>query len=314
MNKKDNNYSYPVNVIADYLKYGENNPLSEINLSRYEGKKDVFHLFEYFIENDLPDNQSEVIRLYYDKKRTAKEISGQMDKTITEVLKLRRRALRHLCDSDFSRLLLYGFKEIEDQDCEEAHKSGYDEGYKDGYKDGRNDFVKNSSFKKRQGNSYVQELTDLPHIMVEDLKLPPRAYRALHFKDIKTLREIASLSPEELAHIRNVGKGTYMGIVETLNQYGVDKKPYIEWLHRHDKKGNKDNDENNNQEIMTLELCELDLSVRTYNTLLRRDCRTLQDIVAFSPDELSELKDLNKKGYNEIVQLLKTYGINTDKY
>ena len=94
MNKKDNNYSYPVNVIADYLNYGEHNPLSALNLSRYEGNKDVFHLFEYFIETDLPDNQSEVIRLYYDKKRTAKEISGQMDKTITEVLKLRRRAFK----------------------------------------------------------------------------------------------------------------------------------------------------------------------------------------------------------------------------
>ena len=54
MNKK-NNYSYPVNVIADYLEYGKDNPLYEIELSRYEGKKDVFHLFEYYIENELPD-------------------------------------------------------------------------------------------------------------------------------------------------------------------------------------------------------------------------------------------------------------------
>ena len=56
-----------------------------------------------------------------------------MDKTITEVLKLRRRALRHLRDSNLSRLILYGFDEIEDQDYEEAYKSGYNEGYKDGF-------------------------------------------------------------------------------------------------------------------------------------------------------------------------------------
>ena len=49
MNNSGNNYSYPVNVIADYLEYGESNPLSEIDLSRYNDKKDVFHLFEYFI-------------------------------------------------------------------------------------------------------------------------------------------------------------------------------------------------------------------------------------------------------------------------
>lgn len=314
MNKKDNNYSYPVNVIADYLEYGKDNPFSGIELSKYEGKKDFFHLFEYYIENELPEKQLEVIRLYYDKKRSTKEISGQMDITITEVQKIRRRALRHLCDSDLSRLLLYGPKELEEQDYEEAYKSGYDEGYKDGYKDGRNDFVRDQGFKKRQGNSSVQELTDLPHIMVEDLKLPPRAYHALRFQDIKTLREVASLSPKELAYIRNIGKGTYMGIVETLSQYGVDKTPYIEWLHRRDKKENKDTNQNNNQDIMSLSLIELDLSVRTYNTLLRRGIKTLQDIVVFSPEGLRQLNGFTKKGYNEVVQLLKKYGINTDKY
>ena len=236
MNKKDNNYSYPVNVIADYLKYGENNPLSEINLSRYDGKKEVFHLFEYFIETDLSDNQSEVIRLYYDKKRSAKEISGQMDKTITEVLKLRRRALRHLCGSDFSRLLLYGLKEIEDQDCEEAYKSGYDEGYKDGFVDGRDDLVKNLGFSQRQGDSEIQKLTDLPQVLLEELNLSARAYNTLRFQDIKTLRGVACLSPKELYNLRNIGKGTYMEIVEVLGEYGVDKAPYNEWLHRRDKK------------------------------------------------------------------------------
>lgn len=310
MNKK-NNYSYPVNVIADYLEYGKDNPLYEIELSRYEGKKDVFHLFEYYIENELPDKQLEVIRLYYDKKLSTKEISGQMDITITEVLKIRRRALRRLCDSDFSRLLLYGIKELEDQDYEEAYKSGYAEGYKDGFKDGSDDFANNLGFNERQGNSDVKQLTDLPQILLENLKLPARAYNALCFQRIKTLRGIACLSPKELSNLRNVGKGTYMEIVEVLSQYGVNKTPYIDWLHRRDK---KDPDENSNQDIISLGLSEQDLSVRTYNTLLRRGLRTLQDIAALSPDGLRKIKGIEKKGYNEIVRLLKKYGINTDKY
>lgn len=311
MSKNANNYSYPVNVIADYLEYGENNPLSEIELSRYEYKKDVFHLFEYFIENELPDKQSEVIRLYYDKKRSAKEISGQMDITITEVLKLRRRALRRLCDSDFSRLLLYGLKELEEQDYEEAYKSGYDEGYKDGFNDGRDDYVKDLGFKQRQGNSNIQELTDLPQVLLEDLKLPARANNALRFQGIKTLRGLACLSPKELSNIRNVGKGTYKVIVEILGEYGVDKTPYYDLLYRTDK---KDNNESSKQDIMSLELNELDLSVRTYNTLLRRNILTFQDIVALSPDELRKLNGLSTRGYSEVVQLLTKYGINTYKY
>ncbi len=236
MNNSGNNYSYPVNVIADYLEYGESNPLSEIDLSRYNDKKDVFHLFEYFIENELPDKQLEVIRLYYDKKRSTKEISGQMDITITEVLKIRRRALRHLCNSDFSRLLLYGLKEIEDQDYEEAYKSGYDDGYKDGFSDGRDDLVKDLGFSQRQGDSEIQELTDLPQVLLEDLKLSARAYNTLRFQDIKTLRGVACLSPKELYNLRNIGKGTYMEIVEVLGEYGVDKAPYNDYLHSRGKK------------------------------------------------------------------------------
>ena len=173
------------------------------------------------------------------------------------------------------------------------------------------DFANNLGFNERQGNSDVQQLTDLPQILLENLKLPARAYNALRFQRIKTLRGIACLSPKELSNLRNVGKGTYMEIVEVLSQYGVNKTPYIDWLHRRDK---KDPDENSNQDIISLGLSEQDLSVRTYNTLLRRGLRTLQDIAALSPDGLRKIKGIEKKGYNEIVRLLKKYGINTDKY
>ena len=65
---------------------------------------------------------------------------------------------------------------------------------------------------------------------------------------------------------------------------------------------------------MALNLIDLDLSVRTYNTLFRRGFKTLQDIVNLSPDELRQTRSLSEKGYKEIVQLLKDQGINTDEY
>lgn len=65
---------------------------------------------------------------------------------------------------------------------------------------------------------------------------------------------------------------------------------------------------------MSLELRDMDLTVRTNNTLLRHGIKTLQDIVNLSPDELKQTKSLSQKGYKEIVQLLKKHGINTDKY
>ncbi|WP_295084420.1 hypothetical protein [Ruminococcus sp.] len=51
MRKKVNSYSYPVNVIADYLKFGHDNVLSDAELSLYEGRDDIKNLFEYYIVN-----------------------------------------------------------------------------------------------------------------------------------------------------------------------------------------------------------------------------------------------------------------------
>ena len=66
--------------------------------------------------------------------------------------------------------------------------------------------------------------------------------------------------------------------------------------------------------ILSLGLSELDLTVRTYNTLIRSNIKTVQDVVNLSPDELRQTRSLSKKGYKEIVQVLKNKGINTEKY
>ncbi|WP_455529657.1 hypothetical protein, partial [Ruminococcus sp.] len=70
MSRNLNTYSYPVNVIADYLKIkklklSKDNVISETELSQYEGKEDIIYLFEYFIKNYLSVRQFQVIRLYY---------------------------------------------------------------------------------------------------------------------------------------------------------------------------------------------------------------------------------------------------------
>ena len=68
------------------------------------------------------------------------------------------------------------------------------------------------------------------------------------------------------------------------------------------------------KDILSLDLSELDLTVRTYNTLIRSGIKTVQDIVNLSPDELRQTRSLSKNGYKEIVQVLKEKGINTEKY
>ncbi len=78
MRKKVNNYSYPVNVIADYLKFGQDNVLSDAELSLYEKRDDIKNLFEYYIENLLSERQAEALRLIYNENLSPKNDSCKM--------------------------------------------------------------------------------------------------------------------------------------------------------------------------------------------------------------------------------------------
>ena len=79
MRKKVNNYSYPVNVIADYLKFGQDNVLSDAELSLYEKRDDIKNLFEYYIENLLSERQAEALRLIYNENLWSDEDDGYQD-------------------------------------------------------------------------------------------------------------------------------------------------------------------------------------------------------------------------------------------
>ncbi|WP_455529656.1 DNA-directed RNA polymerase subunit alpha C-terminal domain-containing protein, partial [Ruminococcus sp.] len=164
-----------------------------------------------------------------------RKISSQMELPVPNVTQHRRNALRYLYNSDFSYILLYGLEGIAKRDYERAFAEGYDKGYKEGYNDGFHDYVKDRGFRERQGNAPLQSLNDLPQMLIEDMDLPPRVYHSCEFRGIRTLRELACLSPEEVFNIRNVGIKTYMIVVDILSKYGINKEPYIIEFQKHNK-------------------------------------------------------------------------------
>ena len=64
-------------------------------------------------------------------------------------------------------------------------------------------------------------------------------------------------------------------------------------------------------EDITLE--ELELSVRSYNCLKRAGVDTLADIAALTQNELSQVRNLGKKSFDEICAVLTGYGIRLRK-
>ncbi|WP_295095929.1 DNA-directed RNA polymerase subunit alpha C-terminal domain-containing protein [Ruminococcus sp.] len=122
------------------------------------------------------------------------------------------------------------------------------------------------------------------------------------FKDINTIRDLVSLSPEELAFkVGRYGEKGYNDVVNVLKMYGIDVNRYINYQY--------------NVDILSFGLQEFShkLSIRTYNALLHsRKVETIKDLARLSPKELMQIRGIGKKGYNEVVNLLKICGIGTN--
>lgn len=62
-------------------------------------------------------------------------------------------------------------------------------------------------------------------------------------------------------------------------------------------------------EFTELTIGVLNLSIRTYNNLKRSGINTLEDLLKKSIDDLSKIRNLNKKCLDEIVRELNKYGL-----
>lgn len=68
-------------------------------------------------------------------------------------------------------------------------------------------------------------------------------------------------------------------------------------------------DKFNQEQVLSLRIDELDLSVRSYNCLNRAGIETLGDITNLSSFELLRVRNLGKRSYDEIVKVLEDRGL-----
>lgn len=236
---KEMRKSYPINAFSDIIKFGHSRDNFAQDLSVYYDRPDVLYLFEYFVFKHLSRDEAEIFHLYYRDKLAINKICEKYNITNSRFATIRKRILSKLENCSFSCILAHGFgfyeNKLLDAGKEKGYEIGYKNGYNDGYKDGHSMLKKEKNFSLRQGAAELKELNELPHILLEDLPLTTRAYSCLHRYGLKTLRDVAVVSPEELDKIRNLGKVSYSEIVELLSKYGVNIEPFIKYLHRNDK-------------------------------------------------------------------------------
>ncbi|WP_128008854.1 DNA-directed RNA polymerase subunit alpha C-terminal domain-containing protein [Mycoplasma sp. ATU-Cv-508] len=62
----------------------------------------------------------------------------------------------------------------------------------------------------------------------------------------------------------------------------------------------------------TIPISQLELSVRSFNSLKRAGYNTLEDLASLTAKELSDIRNLGKKSEQEIIAKLEEFGINLE--
>ena len=63
------------------------------------------------------------------------------------------------------------------------------------------------------------------------------------------------------------------------------------------------------QTILTMNIEDMDLSVRSYNCLKRANIHTVEDLKKKTEDDMLKVRNLGKKSLDEVIYKLSTYGL-----
>lgn len=143
-------------------------------------------------------------------------------------------------------------------------------------------------------------------VRIEDMGLGTRAYNCLRSKGIKTLGDLEKLTLEELK--RMSGQKTIDVIISKAEEYGIHIYENEEEREIVNKLVNEESEASDIvKEDVLIE--DMDLSVRTYNCLLRSGIKTLEDLRNLTIDDLSMIRNLGIRSKKEIISKAEEYGI-----
>ena len=72
-------------------------------------------------------------------------------------------------------------------------------------------------------------------------------------------------------------------------------------------------DDDKQQQILSMKIEDMDLSVRSYNCLKRANIHTVEDLIRKNEDEMLKVRNLGRKSLDEVIQKLESYGLSLDK-
>ncbi|MBO5578113.1 MAG: hypothetical protein J5955_03300 [Bacilli bacterium] len=159
---------------------------------------------------------------------------------------------------------------------------------------------------------------ELASISIDECDFTVRSFHVLKRAQIENLLALAILSEEDLFKFKNCGKGSIQEMKSCLKKHGVPSIPVCVFESEQEEIDKKINPNPNDVAQATADVLELlktikvedaELSVRSYNCLVRFGIKTLYDFAILSMDEALQIPNLGRRSIKEITNLLKTYGL-----
>lgn len=207
MNKIRNSYDYPYNLVSQILNEDG------------EPQKDLPDDIEVSVQYVLWKLRTQSERMYgcvtmfYQGKKTLKELGYEYGVTIERIRQIIQRALRILRSPGMYRYIKYGIAGVMKMSAEAELAKGYEIGYAQCLKDSALTAEQKAGKRNRS---------------IEDMDLSVRAFNCLWRANLRTSDDIAKLDFYGLMKIRNLGRTTHREIIKVLDQLGYETKHMME--------------------------------------------------------------------------------------
>lgn len=212
--KNGETFDWPENIINDlYLEY--------YSVDHAIG---MIPGLTYCINNYLNDKEKFVVTEYYQKGRKYKDIADDLGISKQGISGIRKNALRKLRFGRTRReIIVLGYDRAEKlkKDCYQAETE---------YVEKREEMVKRiraiEHIKDKLDEEEKETLEKIKDYndSIDSLELSTRPYNCLWRKGIRYVNELLQLTPDEVMHIRNMGRKSYLEIVDALSKRGFRLK------------------------------------------------------------------------------------------
>ena len=164
-----------------------------------------------------------------------------------------------------------------------------------------------------------EKASELESVLIEDDMFSVRSFNVFRNAGIKNALELALLSEEDIAGLKNCGVKSLKEMKSFLYQLGIEELPVCIFEAKEEQKeyaaSLKSKDDkaqslaDNLELLKTINVMDIYLSVRSRNCLTKNEIKNLHDFAILTYDQALRIQGLGRNSIKELTKVLKGYGV-----